>query len=239
MQPGAVVVDRGRHDRLVGAGAMQECRQALGDARLRPDEGAGEHPRGVRLFRRRPIALDVVDRRAQLAARSADDVGEALLRRGEQPARLVRPYRPRSRCSRPSHMARPVAPRARSAHGRRRAPASSARAQNARRRQRAGPASRRVARRTGSSRESTAEPRRRSPAPPARAGPAAVAEQGLQLQHVLREHIGRLGRAAQRAQGQLVRPRRAAEAEVDPAGIERLQRAELLGDDQRANGWAA
>ena len=43
----------------------------------------------------------------------------------------------------------------------------------------------------------------------------------------------RFRRAAQGRRGDLVRARRAPDAEVDPAGMQRLQHAELLGDHQR------
>ena len=115
-----------------------------------------------------------------------------------------------------------------------RAPASARRARSATRTRTAGPASPRAARRTGSTRGSRAA---RSSAG-ARHGLDPLArlqrpEQRLQLQHVLRERVG-VGRvAAQRAQGELVRARRPAEAEIDAARIERFERAELLGDDQR------
>ncbi len=61
-----------------------------------------------------------------------------------------------------------------------------------------------------------------------------VAEERLQFQHVMRKILGR-GRkvAPHRACGELVGARRAAQPEIDPPGIKRFQRAELLGDDQR------
>ena len=60
-----------------------------------------------------------------------------------------------------------------------------------------------------------------------------VGEVALQLDDVLRERVGAARVAAQRAHRQLVGARRAAEAEVDAAGVERLERAELLGDHER------
>ena len=56
-------------------------------------------------------------------------------------------------------------------------------------------------------------------------------QEGLQLEHVLREVFGGFRRAAQGAQRELVGARRAAEPEVDAAGKQPRQRAELLGDD--------
>ena len=57
-------------------------------------------------------------------------------------------------------------------------------------------------------------------------------EEGLQLEHVLREAVGRHRIATERPHGELVGAGRAAEAEIDAAGKERLKRAELLGDDE-------
>ena len=59
------------------------------------------------------------------------------------------------------------------------------------------------------------------------------AEQRLQLEHVVGERVGARVIAAQRAQREHVGARRAAEAEIDAAGVERLERAELLGDHER------
>ena len=39
--------------------------------------------------------------------------------------------------------------------------------------------------------------------------------------------------AAESAGGERIGSRRASQREIDPAGIERLERAELFGDDQR------
>ena len=54
-------------------------------------------------------------------------------------------------------------------------------------------------------------------------------EEGLQLEHVLRERVGRVALAAQRAQGQRIGAGRAAEAEVDAARVHGLEHGELLG----------
>ena len=56
-------------------------------------------------------------------------------------------------------------------------------------------------------------------------------QEGLQLQNVLREGLGRFRRTAQRAQRELVGAWRAAEPEIDAAGKKPRQRPELLGDD--------
>jgi hypothetical protein len=55
----------------------------------------------------------------------------------------------------------------------------------------------------------------------------------LQLEHILRESVP--AAAEETAQGagcQLIAPRRAAQSKIDPAGKERLERSELLGDDK-------
>ncbi len=55
-----------------------------------------------------------------------------------------------------------------------------------------------------------------------------------QLGHVLWKFIGvRSQVAAQRAGRHLVRAWSAAQAQVDAAGVQRFQRAKLLGNDQR------
>jgi len=55
----------------------------------RSNDGAGEHPRRLHLFCRRPVAFDVVDRRLAEAARAAEDVRKGHLLRRRQPARFV------------------------------------------------------------------------------------------------------------------------------------------------------
>jgi hypothetical protein len=63
----------------------------------------------------------------------------------------------------------------------------------------------------------------------------AAGEEAEQVHQLVGEVVGgqRLRRAAQRGRRDLVGAGRAADAEVDPAGVERLQHAELLGDHQR------
>ena len=60
-------------------------------------------------------------------------------------------------------------------------------------------------------------------------------EVGQQLGELLGEVVGaeRVGAAAQRASGAGVGAGRAADAEVDAAGVQRVERAELLGDHER------
>src|SRR5688572_683789 len=66
----------------------------------------------------------------------------------------------------------------------------------------------------------------------ARLGGAEIVDQ---LAHVLREAVDVRGQvAAQRSGGRLVGPRRPADAELDPARIERFERPELLGEDRKS-----
>ncbi len=58
-------------------------------------------------------------------------------------------------------------------------------------------------------------------------------EVALELEHVLREGVGGARVAPQRPQRVLVGARGAPHAEVDAAGVQGLQRPELLGDRQR------
>jgi hypothetical protein len=60
-----------------------------------------------------------------------------------------------------------------------------------------------------------------------------AAEVPLELEHVLRERLRGLGATPERAHRGLVAARGAAEAEVDATWVQRLERAELLGDRQR------
>jgi hypothetical protein len=60
-----------------------------------------------------------------------------------------------------------------------------------------------------------------------------VSEQRLQLLDVGRERVGARVIATQRPHRRLVAARGTAEPEVDAAGIERVERAELLGDHER------
>ena len=64
---------------------------------------------------------------------------------------------------------------------------------------------------------------------------AVAVEVGHQLGELLREVVGaqRVGAAAQRGGGARVGARGAPDAQVDPARVQRLQGAELLGHDQR------
>src|ERR1700677_1071681 len=66
-----MIVNRRGDDQLVGAGLRDETLQPLRHRRGRADERTGEHSRGLRLLRGCPVDLDVVDRRAELAAGAA------------------------------------------------------------------------------------------------------------------------------------------------------------------------
>ena len=118
--------------------------------------------------------------------------------------------------------------------GRARAPAAAPPARSATRTRTAGRAAQRAARRRGSSRESRAaraSPRRASPARLAR---LRIARGSAGARARPAGNVSALvGHAAQRAHRQLVGARRAAEAEVDPARVQRRERAELLGDHER------
>ena len=59
------------------------------------------------------------------------------------------------------------------------------------------------------------------------------AEESLQFEHVLREGVGRARVAPQRPERAAVGARRAPEPEIDAPRIECVERAELLGDDER------
>ena len=61
-----------------------------------------------------------------------------------------------------------------------------------------------------------------------------IGEIALQFHHVARERLRiAFQRAAKRARYPLVRSRRASQPQIDPAGIQRVERAELFGDHQR------
>jgi hypothetical protein len=66
-------------------------------------------------------------------------------------------------------------------------------------------------------------------------GAVTAAEMAAQLGELLLEIVRR--GAAQRHRRALVGPRRAAQAEVDPPGMQRLEHAEALGDRQRRVVW--
>ena len=66
------------------------------------------------------------------------------------------------------------------------------------------------------------------------AGLSVIGEIALQFEHILREGVGiALQRPPERPRDDLVRSRRAAQPQIDPARKQRVERAELLGDHQR------
>ena len=68
----------------------------------------------------------------------------------------------------------------------------------------------------------------------------AGAQIGEQLLHILREIVDIAFQcAAQRQRGARIGAGRAPDAQIDAAGKQRGQGAELFGDHQRAHGWAA
>ena len=73
-QPLCVIVDIGHDHEFVGACFRNERIDARTNRIRRADDGARQHARRLRFFRRRPVALDVVDRRLAQAARAAEDV---------------------------------------------------------------------------------------------------------------------------------------------------------------------
>ena len=203
----------------------------------RADEGAGQHARGLRLL----VRATSRSRCRRSAAAASPRVPRSmlvklLLGRGEQAARLGvglgRDHVDADHRVRRGRAAR----RARSARDRPRAPAAARRARNATRRRRAGRASRRAARRTGSSRGSRAA--RSVPAPGTawtawpgcdgrRAAPAAPARPAGSVSAASRDRgaapaVVRWSVPGARPSPRSMRP-----------GIQRLQRAELLGDHQR------
>jgi hypothetical protein len=60
-----------------------------------------------------------------------------------------------------------------------------------------------------------------------------LGQQCLQLQHVLRKRFSGGGIAPHRPHRMLIGTRGAAEAEIDPAVVQRRERAELFGDHER------
>jgi len=63
--------------------------------------------------------------------------------------------------------------------------------------------------------------------------PRLVVEVALELEDVARERLRRIRTASHRAHRRLVATRRAPEPQVDATGVQRGERAELLGDDER------
>ena len=72
-----------------GTGLRDERIHARTDRAERSDNRAGEHAHCLRLFPRRPVALDVVDRRLAETPRASEYIGEGHLLSCRQPAGLV------------------------------------------------------------------------------------------------------------------------------------------------------
>ena len=178
--------------------------------------------------------VERVDRRRQLAGRAAPQVDELLLQRREQAARLV----VGSRCEHvdPDHRVRlrPCGgrPVLRAVQFER---ACQVVRREMRRKRERQPHHRGELR----AEEARAEQPDRHVEPRARHRAHALAGRRLgeiaqQLGDVVGKRVGAADEVAtQRAGGRLVGARRAAEAEVDPAGIERRERPELFGDHER------
>ena len=80
-----MVVDRGGDDQLVRHGLGDDRFEAFSHGVRRSDVRAAQHVRDVGLLGGRPVRLDVVDGRRELTPAAADDIRERLLRRREQP----------------------------------------------------------------------------------------------------------------------------------------------------------
>ena len=218
----------------------EDRRQPLAHRADGPD---GRHPRpllDVRPLRGVPAALHAVHRRRELAGPAPDHVQELLLERGEQPPGLgVRVGR--------DHVDPDHRPRLGEPLGRLEVFAVQLqRGQQEVRREVRGERERQ-AQLGGEARAEVARPQQpdRHVQPLARHGAdrlagLGLAEVGHQFEQVAGEGVAAAAQVApQGAGGVLVAAGGAAQPEVDPAGVERLQRAELLGDDQRRRGWAA
>ena len=83
-----MVIDGRRHHQLVGAGLINEALKAAADGLRRSHKRAGEHAGCLQFFQGRPVGLNVIDWRRELAARAAHSVGESLLGRGEKALRF-------------------------------------------------------------------------------------------------------------------------------------------------------
>jgi hypothetical protein len=82
------VEDRRHHHQLVGAAVLDEALEPVAHGLGRAHDRAREHALGHLLLGRRPVGVDVVDRRLLRAGAAAAQVGERLLVRGEQALRL-------------------------------------------------------------------------------------------------------------------------------------------------------
>ena len=88
-QPSCMIVDIGHDHEFVGACFRNEPIDARTNRIGRANDGACEHAHRLRFFRRRPIALNVVDWRLAQAPRAAEDVRKGHLLGRRQPACFV------------------------------------------------------------------------------------------------------------------------------------------------------
>ena len=230
-----MVEDLGGQNELVRARAIAQGLQAGPTGRGRADGGAGEDPGELAGLGRREAPGEAGDRRRQRVGRPlrrltkacCSDVSSSVASSSLSAATTLTPSMSRGR----------VEPRRRTerARGRSRSPRRAARARSATRRRTAGRASRRARRRTGWSRGS--RPRTSAPAPgTARTGwpGSGGAEVREQLDDVLRGSSRRCRPGCGAARGWSPdRSRARARARDRSARVERVERPELLGDDQR------
>ena len=85
-EAGAVIVNVRGGDNFVGARDVEEIGQASLDGLRRADYRAEKCHAGGGFFLRRPIGIDVVDRRRNLARRAAAKICECLLDGGKEAA---------------------------------------------------------------------------------------------------------------------------------------------------------
>ena len=84
-----MVVDGGDDHHFVNLRPLDKlCEPGANNGR-RTDDRAREARRDLCFLQRIPVTLDVLDRRRQASRVAADTIGDALLRRGEQPPRLL------------------------------------------------------------------------------------------------------------------------------------------------------
>ena len=228
-----MVVDRRGDDHLVRGCFGHEPAELCTDGLRRADERPAQHCRGTLLLGRRPVVLDVVDRGRQLPAAAAQDVGEGLLGRGEQPARRLVVVRD-------DHVRAHHRVRLLQLFGRLELVAVDLE----RRQQRVGGevGRERVGQPEHGGELGAEQARAQDPERDVRAG-AGSCPHGLtrlrirkvvpQLDDVPRERVGAHRISPQREHRELVRAGRTAQTEVDPARMQRLERPELLGDHER------
>jgi len=191
-----------------------------------------EHRRRLRLLGGTPVRLDVVDRRRIRPRQSAEAIRPRLLRRREQPPRLLVCVSRED--VQPCHRVRLGELRRRSEL----AAIDIESCEQIRRREMRGEGVRETQRSSESGAEGArAENPERNPEIRARHGPDRLSgldrtEEVLQILDVPRELVAARRVAPQRPRGELVGAGCAAEAEIDSTRVERLERAELLCDHE-------